>query len=182
MQKFTAYRFAAAAETEPIVFGAARPGYRSEQVEDWMAFMVQNGIQRVCCLLSEQQLQRYDGLLRSYKSCFGPASILWAPIEDFRLVEVDKLRQILDFLSTAEKLEKPVVVHCSGGVGRTGQVLTAWLMARRGLSLELAIASVRRAGRNPYEAIIAAPLLGRNPWQVSSEFQALMLAIAGHKR
>lgn len=66
MPKFTAYRFAAAAETEPIVFGAARPGYRSGQVEDWMVFMVQNGIQRVCCLLGAQQLQRYDGLLESY--------------------------------------------------------------------------------------------------------------------
>ncbi|MGI0487895.1 hypothetical protein ACN4EK_20835 [Pantanalinema rosaneae CENA516] len=45
------YRFAAAMENESIVFGAARPGYRHERVTEWIAFMQNRDIKRVCCLL-----------------------------------------------------------------------------------------------------------------------------------
>jgi hypothetical protein len=64
--------------------------------------------------------------------------------------------------------------HCSGGVGRTGQVLAAWLVAGRGLSSKSAIAAVKQAGKNPYEAVIAAPFQGRNPWKVAAEFNLLL--------
>jgi hypothetical protein len=33
------YRFAAACQDEPIVFGAARPGYFNQQVWQWIEFM-----------------------------------------------------------------------------------------------------------------------------------------------
>ena len=67
-----------------------------------------------------------------------------------------------------------VVVHCSGGVGRTGQVLATWLVAKYGLSNQGAIDIVRQTGRNPYEAVFAAIFKGRNPWQVLSAFHQLL--------
>lgn len=36
--------------------------------------------------------------------------------------------KILPFLLEADKQSEKVVVHCSGGVGRTGLVLAAWLV------------------------------------------------------
>jgi protein-tyrosine phosphatase len=167
------YKFSAASEREHIVFGAARPGYR--QVDEWIAFMQHQGIQRVCCLLSPAQLDRYSDLLGNYQQAFGLSKTCWAPIEDFSFVDFETFaQQILPFLVTADQQQAPVVVHCSGGVGRTGHVLAAWLVAGRGFSREMAIAAVKRTGRNPYEAAIAAPLKGQNPWKAAAKLNTLL--------
>lgn len=169
------YKFAAASKQESIVFGAARPGYRHEQVGEWLEFMQVQHIQRVCGLIPESQLRRYDNLLEIYRQAFGVEQICWAPIADFCLVDREILiDQILPFLAAADRNNEKVLVHCSGGIGRTGHILAAWLVAGRGFSPAAAIAAVRRTGRNPYEAAIAAPLKGRNPWKVAAELKSLL--------
>jgi protein-tyrosine phosphatase len=169
------YKFASASDKEPIVFGSTRPGYCSEQVNEWVEFMQVQGIQRVCCLLTDTQLRRYDSLLDDYRQVFGSDRVCWAPIEDFQLANLGMLiHQILPFLAAAKQREERVVVHCSGGIGRTGHVLAAWLVAGRGYSQQAAVTSVRTAGRNPYEAVITAPFRGRNPWKVASELHRLL--------
>jgi protein-tyrosine phosphatase len=169
------YKFSSAAKSETIVFGAARPGYSDEQVAKWIDFMQNQSIQSVCCLLPSYKLNCYSNLLETYRHAFGTEQVCWAPIEDFLLVEREVLiHQILPFLAVANRNHQKVVVHCSGGIGRTGHVLVAWLVAGRGVDKWSAITSVIKAGRNPYEAIMAAPLKGRLPWQVAAEFNQLM--------
>jgi protein-tyrosine phosphatase len=169
------YKFAAASEQETIVFGAARPGYSDRQINEWLEFMQNQSIQRVCCLLSATQLYRYPDLISIYQQNFGSDRVCWSPIEDFNLVDRSTLfHQILPFLSIAHHHNEKVVVHCSGGIGRTGHILAAWLVIQYGLSNREAIATVRQTGRNPYEAVIAAIFTGRNPWQVNAELQLLL--------
>jgi protein-tyrosine phosphatase len=170
------YKFAAASETESIVFGAARPGYTTKQVNLWIEFVSEQGIDRVCCLLPVSGLTRYSmNLLDTYRSTFGFDRVCWAPIQDFSLVTSTVLHhQILPFLVAADRQHEPVVIHCAGGIGRTGQILAAWLVAGRGFSPTAAIAAVRMSGRNPYEAVIAAPFRGRNPWQVATKLNILL--------
>ncbi|XQQ06066.1 MAG: protein-tyrosine phosphatase family protein [Leptolyngbya sp. IPPAS B-1204] len=169
------YKFAPASENEPIVFGAARPGYRNEQVNEWVEFMQHQGIERICCLLPESQLAPYANLLDVYRQTFGCDQVCWTPIEDFQLANLNILiQQILPFLFAANQKHEKVVVHCSGGIGRTGHVLAAWLVAGRGFSKQDAIAAVKRTGRNPYEAVIAAAFKGRNPWTVAAELNRLL--------
>jgi protein-tyrosine phosphatase len=177
------YKFAAASADESfaqrwlcrIVFGAARPGYTDRQVAQWLEFMLDRDIQRVCCLLSASQLNRYSDLPSMYRQNFGLNRVCWAPIDDFRLVDRQLLlHHILPFLADADRSHEQVVIHCSGGVGRTGQVLAAWLVAGRGYSRKLAIDTVIQTGRNPYEAVIAAPFWGRNPWRVRTELHSLL--------
>jgi protein-tyrosine phosphatase len=169
------YKFAAASETEAIVFGAARPPHNAKKVLEWIEFMQGENIQRVYCLLSPSQLNHYSCLLEVYQEHFGPSLICWAPIEDFQLVNYETLhQQILPFLSTANQQHEKVVVHCSGGVGRTGQVLAAWLVYGRQFSLQSAIAAVKQTGRNPHEAAIVAFLKGQNPFKVIAQFHALL--------
>ncbi len=169
------YKFAAASENELIVFGSARPGYTNKQVNQWIEFMQNQGIQRVCCLLPETQLARYSNLLDAYRKVFGLDQVCWAPIEDFNFAAPEILvHQILPFLAIANQQHEKVVVHCFGGIGRTGHVLAAWLVAGRGFSSKLAIAAVKQTGRNPYEAVIAAPFKGRNPWKVAAELNTLL--------
>jgi protein-tyrosine phosphatase len=169
------YNFAPASNHEPIVFGAARPGYRDEQVSGWIEFMKTQGINGVCCLLPDTQLKRYSNLLDRYRQAFGADQVCWAPIEDFCFATPECLtHQILPFLARADQRQEKVVVHCSGGVGRTGHVLAAWLVAGRGFLVKEAIATVKQTGRNPYEAVIAAPFKGRNPWRAAQELTALL--------
>ncbi|WP_309728727.1 dual specificity protein phosphatase family protein [Chamaesiphon sp. OTE_75_metabat_556] len=101
--------------------------------------------------------------------------VCWAPVDDFRLVDRHLLiHHILPFLASAVRSTEKVVIHCSGGVGRTGQILGAWLVAGRGYSCKSAIDTVIQTGRNPYEAVIVAPFWGRNPWRVMTELYSLL--------
>lgn len=169
------YKFAEAAEDESIVFGAARPGYRDAEVARWIEFMQGHNIKQVCCLLAQTQLIRYRDLLGTYGKIFGCDRVCHGPIADFELVDRDiLLDRILPFLASANSRGERVVVHCSGGIGRTGHVLAAWLVSGRGLSNQEAIASVKNTGRNPYEATVAALFKGRNPWQVAQELNTLL--------
>ncbi|MBE9138241.1 dual specificity protein phosphatase family protein [Nodosilinea sp. LEGE 07088] len=169
------YKFAAASENELIVFGSARPGYTNKQVNQWIDFMQNQGIQRVCCLLPETRLTCYSNLLGAYRKVFGLDQVCWAPIEDFNLAVPEILVcQILPFLTIANQKNEKVVVHCSGGIGRTGHILVAWLIAGCGFSKKSAITAVKQTGRNPYEAVIAAPFKGRNPWEVAAKLNTLL--------
>jgi protein-tyrosine phosphatase len=173
--EYSMYKFASASTTELIVYGAARPGYTKRQIKDWLEFMHQQGIQRVCCLLAAPQLDRYPNLLHIYQQHFGSERVCWSPIEDFSLVDRSVLmQQILPFLAIADQQQEKVVVHCSGGSGRTGHILAAWLIAKYGMSNHQAIATVQKTGRHPQEAISAAIFKGRNPWQVRTELHTLL--------
>src|SRR5947209_8201495 len=150
--------FAAASEQESGVFGARRPGFpfphvSSLFVHTWIAFMQAQGITRVICLLPTRQLDAYDDLLGAYSRAFGEDNVLWVPIDDFQLAEESQLiNQILPFLAETEQHQENTVVQCSGGVGRTGHVLAAWLVSCRGMSNEEAIAAVKKQGRNARES------------------------------
>jgi protein-tyrosine phosphatase len=74
----------------------------------------------------------------------------------------------------ADKQNQKVVVHCSGGIGRTGHVLAAWLISIWGFSNKDAIAAVKRTGRNPYEAAIASMFTFKNPLKVVQELNVLL--------
>jgi protein-tyrosine phosphatase len=150
--------FAVASEQEAFIFGARRPGFpfsrvSSTFVHTWMAFMQAQGITRILCLLPPRQLNGYSDLLGTYRQTFGEHNVLWVPIEDFQLAKESQLiDQILPFLAEADQNREKTVVHCSGGVGRTGHVLAAWLVSGRGMSNEEAIAAVKRQGRNARES------------------------------
>ena len=105
------------------------------------------------CLLPQRQLAQYRGLVQAYIGSFGTSNVCWSPIEDFKLADATALTQvILPFLADADQQQERVVVHCSGGVGRTGHILAAWLVSFRGMSNEQAIQAVRQTGRNPRES------------------------------
>jgi len=147
------FGFGPASKDEQIVFGSQKPDRNN--VQEWICFMKEKGIKRVCCLLSQHQLEFYnEDLLDTYRKEFGQNNVCWAPIEDFHLVDpVTLQKKILPFLADSDAKGERVVVHCSGGSGRTGHVLAAWLVFKHGISPEEAIKAVEETGRNPCEAV-----------------------------
>lgn len=169
------YKFAAASKQESIVFGSARPGYSNREVGNWLEYMKGREIKRVCCLLPQKQLASYSDLLGTYAREFGDRRVCWTPIEDFTLADPEILTgKILPFLVEADRQGEKAIVHCSGGIGRTGHVLAAWLVRGRGFSNRAAIAAVRQTGKNPYEAAIAAVFRGKNPFKAVAELESLL--------
>ena len=156
--RIDAHRFAPAAPDEEFVYGASCPGWhstveRSDAVEEWIAFMQDRGIERVLCLLSGSQLDRTEASTGRYVRAFGGENVEHVPIADHHLADVETLdTQILPFIEESVATERPVVVHCLAGIGRTGHVLAAWLVSGRDYDPVDAIETVEEMGRSPGDA------------------------------
>jgi protein-tyrosine phosphatase len=143
----TGFNFGPASEDESFVYGAEEPGYNTNA---WIAFMRDQGIERVCCL----QKERIPDLIRIYTKEFGEDNVKEASIVDYHLATLTTLKhKILPFLQDSYEKKKRVVVHCAGGRGRTGHVLAAWLVFHYGIKPSDAISTVERMGRKPKEAV-----------------------------
>lgn len=153
-----AHRFAAAGPDARHVYGACAPGWHTaashaEAMDDWVAFMQDQGIERVCCLLPGAQLDQSGANVARYEAAFGADRVCHAPIPDHHLTSAAHLEDtILPFLAEAVAADEPVVVHCLSGLGRTGQVLAAWLVAYHHYEPAQAVNAVEDLGRAPLEA------------------------------
>jgi len=154
-----AHRLAPAAPDESHVYGACAPGWHSAADHDvavaqWIDSMRDRGIERVCCLLSGMDLDAENGNLARYRRAFGRDRVRHAPIADRHLVDAATLEEtILPFLADGVERNEPIVVHGVAGIGRTGQVLAAWLVAGRDYEPRAAVDAVRQTGREPREPV-----------------------------
>lgn len=155
----TAHRFAPAAPDEDAVYGACCPGWHSaashgDALDDWVAFMRRHDVARTCCLVPGGESDGTGGTVERYREAFE--STLHAPIPDYHLADPRLLAdEVLPFFDDAVAADQTVVVHCLDGMGRTGQVLAAWLAHDRGYGPERAIETVELTGRHPREPVEA---------------------------
>jgi len=106
-----------------------RPGYSStkvsqDEVDKWIERVKSEGIKSIICLLNEEQLDYYNtlpnGLIDYYQQQgFHVAHI---PAPDLQKPPLSD-EQLQKALEAYQKLPKPVLVHCSAGIDRTGAAI-----------------------------------------------------------
>ena len=64
------------------------------------------------------------------------------PIADFAPPTLDQIRDFVAFVNKMRSRSKPVAAHCGAGIGRTGAMLSCYLVSQGATSAE-AIATVR---------------------------------------
>ena len=112
-----------------------RPGYpgregtSKEVVDEWIEDVRAMGVRSIICFLSDHQLAFYSdlpsGLIQYYRDAgFDVAHI---PEDDYKSPPLSE-EGVRESVAAFERLEKPVLVHCSAGLARTGMAIDAILI------------------------------------------------------
>lgn len=102
------------------------------------------GIKSVLCLLTENEFSQYG--VEELKSAYTEAKMesLYLPILDQAAPNLEDLNKALEWMDLRLK-SGALLVHCVGGLGRSGTVVAAYLITKEHLSVSDAIARVRES-------------------------------------
>lgn len=130
----------ATVEDEPTGFVWVEPrklaasGYPASRSQ--VEWLVKNGIKAILTL-TEQPLP--DDYVEGFDLTTGHV-----PMRDHGPPSVVSMQKGVDFIEAQLKEGKPVVVHCLAGEGRTGCVLSAYLIASERMSGDEAMSTLRK--------------------------------------
>ena len=108
--------------------GAADPDEHQKKIQK----ILDAGIRTFVSLMHENEIDHDGQPFRPYDDLIQQicpaASFVRYPIVDLSVPSVDEMTTILNTIDRSLEENKPVYVHCWGGVGRTGMVVGCWLL------------------------------------------------------
>lgn len=106
--------------------------------------LLANRVSRVLCLLPDEELEQVG--VSDLRARVEARGLTWLqiPVKDQGVCALDEARRMVRFVLDGMASGERTVMHCMGGLGRTGTVAACTLVAT-GLAPEAAIALVRRS-------------------------------------
>ena len=141
----------------------------SERADLQLSGLIDHGIRQVIDLMRSGELDwygrtfvAYENRLKSIAQSRGLSiSVEHMPIKDRWIPSRNHMCRILDSIDRCIKKNKPVYVHCLGGLGRTGMVVGCYL-ARHGIGVGNEILTmIRDLRQNTPTHYLTSPETGR---------------------
>ncbi len=155
-----------AADTEPGKIGITtlpgrKDGKHSRSLRDDIETLKNHEVTHVVTLVPKEDLKAYGvpGLPGTMEK--AGLKTYHLGIQDYKVCSTAQMKQLLQWLQEKKSQGKSVVIHCVGGLGRSGLVAAAYLVAEKNMTAARAIAEIRRI---------------RSPQAVETEIQEKFLA------
>ncbi len=105
-----------------------RQGIGTDEVDGWIVEIRRMGIRSIICFLSDDQLPFYSGLPTGLIQYYRDAGfdVAHIPEDDYKTPPLSE-EGVREAVVSFEKLQKPILVHCSAGMARTGMAIDAIL-------------------------------------------------------
>ena len=105
-----------------------RQGIGTDEVDGWIVEIRRMGIRSIICFLSDDQLPFYSGLPTGLIQYYRDAGfdVAHIPEDDYKTPPLSE-EGVREAMVSFEKLQKPILVHCSAGMARTGMAIDAIL-------------------------------------------------------
>jgi len=118
---------------------------RDRDIDEDLGVLREEGIRRVLCLITDDEFREYGvvGLPRAYEDAGFLTRRL--PILDQGVPSPEELPPVLDWMEEGLKDGERLLVHCVGGLGRSGLLAAAYLRLKEGMGAQEAISLVRES-------------------------------------